>query len=275
MNTIISAQELFEIINQPNVIVLDASQPGDKVGLVPKNPGLQILNARTFDLKNDFSDPNSSLPNTLPTPTDFENACRNLGINNNSIVVIYDNLGIFTSPRAWWMFKSMGFDNVHVLDGGLDSWLSNGYSIERISKKEYPKGDFTAKFSSKNVVDAAVVNTNISTKKYQLIDARGAQRFDGTVEEPRAGMRSGHIPNSLNLPFKTLLKDGKFKSEEERRELFDALNLDDKPLIFSCGSGVTACVVYLASEGILSQEKAVYDGSWTEWGQSDFPISKS
>ncbi|NLR93719.1 sulfurtransferase [Flammeovirga agarivorans] len=275
MKNIISAPELHELLQNEKLIILDASQPGNKAGLVASNPDLQIKGARTFDIKNDFSDTSSSLPNMLQDEQNFEKAVQALGINQDSILVAYDNLGIFTSPRAWWMFKTMGYNNISVLNGGLDAWIDKGFPTEAIGTSQvFDKGNFKASFNKNAVVDAKYVYENVNKSTDQVIDARGKQRFDGTVEEPRPGMRSGHIPNSQNLPFKKLLENGFYKSIEKRKEIFDQLNLDqEKPLIFSCGSGITAVVDLLGAEDILPQEKKVYDGSWTEWGQSKYPIA--
>ena len=261
--SIVSAEWLNENRNNPDLIILDATQTKNR-------QDIQIRGARYFDIKNVFSDINSPYPNMLPDAVHFEKNCRILGINKSSQIVVYDNVGIYTSPRVWWMFKTMGHENVAVLNGGFPVWLKRGFETQNVTKRVYKMGDFSAHFDANNVRDFDFVKDNISQQNALVIDARSAGRFNGTEPEPRAGLRGGHIPNSVSIPFKTLLdEEGKYKSKEELEKVFNTVISEDKPLIFSCGSGITACVVLLASEGILEKEKAVYDGSWTEWAQRE------
>ena len=273
MKSIVSAQWLNSHFLNPNLIILDASVAKSKSGLTVKNPGIQIKGARKFDFKNDFSDKKSAFPNMLPSPEEFEKGCRNIGICNKSILVVYDNRGIYSSPRVWWMFKTMRFDNIAVLDGGLDAWVSLGFPIEKLKSEnaKKPQGNFTANFRSYLVVNKDFVRQNIETQTHLLIDARSSGRFLGTQLEPRAGLPGGNIPNSVNLPYTEVLKEGKFKSKPELNKLFSKFKIGDKPLIFSCGSGITACIIMLAAEQILDNPKAVYDGSWTQWALTEKP----
>jgi thiosulfate/3-mercaptopyruvate sulfurtransferase len=170
------------------------------------------------------------------------------------------------------MFKSMGHKNVAVLDGGLPDWIKEGFSVEeKKSNPIYLRGNFKAKFSARCIKDKKEILENIQTEVAVLIDARDENRFHGIGEEPRLGLKSGHIPGAINIPYTQLLQDGKFLSKEA---LLKILPLGDKPLVFTCGSGVTACIDLLAYELISKNSKAVYDGSWTEWGQLDLPIEK-
>lgn len=270
-NPIVSVAWLNEHLNDTNLIVLEARLEQNQANLQNQNPDLQIKGARLFDIKNNFSDTNNPLPNTFPSEEQFTAESQKLGINKNSTIVVYDTLGIYSSPRAWWMFKAMGHSNVFVLDGGLPEWIKEGFPTEKQQQTDYPKGDFEAKFQSELIKNKEQILENIATKKAVLMDARSSDRFNATLVEPRAGMRSGHIPGSLNVPFTELQQNGKFKPAEELEEI---LKLNDQPLYFTCGSGITACIVLLACELISNNPKAVYDGSWTEWGASNLPIAK-
>ncbi len=268
-NPLVSSQWLHDHLNDPNLIILDASQKKNISGEKSKLENKQIKGARKFDIKNTFSDQESDLPNTIPSPEQFQEECRKLGINKNSKIVAYDNLGIYTSPRVWYLFKIMGHKEIAVLDGGLPEWDSNGFEIEEIADSVFEKGDFEAKYHPDLFKSRAEVKGNLKTKEAQVLDARSAGRFDGTAQEPRVGLPSGHIPQSTSLPYTEVLENGKYKSKEELKALFDKKEIDDRPMIFTCGSGITACVIMLASELVLENEKSVFDGSWTEWAQRE------
>jgi len=268
-NNIVSVNWLHKNLNNPDLIILDASQKNNKFDLKTKFEGLQIKNTRFFDLKNSFSKKDTVLPNMLPSAKEFEQECRKLGINKSSKIVVYDNLGIYTSPRVWWLFKTMGHNTIAVLDGGLPAWNSEGFELEPIVKNTYNQGDFEATFHPELVKDIEAIKTNLKTKTAIVIDARSEGRFNGTSPDPRPNLKSGHIPNSINLPYSQVLENGKFKSEKKLTEIFKTLKLDNNPLIFTCGSGITACILMLASELVSKNPKAVYDGSWTEWASEN------
>lgn len=272
--TIVSVKWLHKNLNDPDLIILDASQTKTIINTTSKFQGLQIKNARFFDIKNSFSKNDTDLPNMLQDPTDFEQACRKLGINKSSKIVVYDNLGIYTSPRVWWLFKTMGHTNIAILNGGLPAWNQEGFELEPITKSTYKLGDFEAIFHPALVKDIEAIKTNLTTKINLVIDARSEGRFNGTAPDPRPDLKSGHIPNSINLPYTAVLENGKFKQKETLNTIFSNLQIDDNPLIFTCGSGITACILMLASELVSNNPKAVYDGSWTEWAsEKETPIN--
>nr|WP_315214441.1 sulfurtransferase [uncultured Flavobacterium sp.] len=262
---IVSTAWLYANFGNPELILLEAVLKDNQSNLKSDLENFQIKSARLFDIKNTFSDNNNPLPNTLPSAEQFETEAKKLGINKNSTIVIYDKLGIYSSPRAWWLFKIMGHKNVFVLDGGFPAWIAEGYATEEIpTNQNYETGDFEAKFVPELVKTKEQIIENIATKEAVLIDARAENRFKGIGDEPRAGLRSGHIPGSINIPYTKLIRDGKFLS---KAELIEILPISEKPLLFTCGSGVTACIDFIAYELICKNPKSVYDGSWTEWGQ--------
>ena len=275
MNPLVSVSWLSQNLNAPNLVVLDVSLESNIANIKVEFPGIQIKGARYFNLKRNFSDLESRLPNTLPNPKYFSLACRNLGINNNSTIVVYDNIGVYASPRVWWMFKSMGHKNIAVLDGGLPSWKNKNYPTESIQNRVQPEGDFKVKFNPNLLKKAFQIKENITSKEAILVDARSNRRFCGLIPETRENLKSGHIPNAINLPFLEVLKDGKFLSTNEISAIFKKLKIDKRPKIFTCGSGLTACILILASTLISEDKHFLYDGSWSEWGQLEgVPIFK-
>lgn len=274
MNSLVSADWLHQHLNDPNLIILDASIPVAAKPVSSDFEGKRLPNARFFDLKKTFKDKTNEVPNMLPNTKEFEEGCRALGISNSSKIVVYDNIGIYSAPRVWWMFRTMGHEEVAVLDGGLPAWVAEGYPIEDTKEESYSMGDFAANYRPELVRSAQDVLANIENKEALVLDARSKGRFDGTAPEPRKGLRGGHIPNSISLPYSKLLQDGKFLAREELATVLQGLQLGDQPLVFSCGSGVTACILMLACEMVMDNEMAVYDGSWSEWGipENEFPI---
>lgn len=272
---IVSIDWLKDNLNDPNLIILNATLP--KVGkpLPEEATKLGIPNALIFDLKNKFKDLKATLPNTMPGPEYFSKEVQKLGINKNSKIVIYDHHGIYSSPRAWWVFRVMGHKNVAVLDGGFPEWKKLNLPIQAYSHNKRKTGNFVSKFQAHLLKNASEVLQSLDNDDKTILDARSEGRFNATEPEPRASLRGGHIPGSQNLPIAKIIKNGKMISKSELVELYQALNVMDKKLILTCGSGVTACVIALGAEIAGHQDKTVYDGSWTEWGDGDsYPIEK-
>jgi thiosulfate/3-mercaptopyruvate sulfurtransferase len=267
MTELVSITWLEANLKNKDLILLDASVETTAVGKHSVPQLRSIPGAKYFDLKGSFSDKNSPFPNTLPSEEQFESECQKLGINPSSKIVVFDNLGIYSSPRVWWMFKIMGHDNISVLNGGLPEWLSAGYLVENIRVEAYQLGNFKANLSKRFVKSYYDILDNVKTKSFLLIDARSEGRFNGREKEPRKHLKSGHIFNSINIPYQSVLKQGKFKPELELREIFAAKGLDKKDLVFSCGSGLTACILLLASEVAYGKSNYIYDGSWSEWAE--------
>jgi len=271
-DTIVSVDWLKANINHDQLIVLDASIP--KVGSQSLKPNQKYIpKTRFFDIQNAFSDVNATFPNTIPSEIQFETEAQKLGINNTSFIVVYDALGIYSSPRAWWLFKTFGHSNVAVLDGGLPEWEASGYATENKYETDFKSGNFTAKYNPNNVVYFESIEAISKDPDFTIIDARSNDRFTSKVKEPRAGLRSGTIPNSINLPHDAILEGYKLKSIDELRLIFETILKQNQHIVFSCGSGITASVLSLAAT-IIGYNNSVYDGSWTEYGTLKSSIMK-
>jgi thiosulfate/3-mercaptopyruvate sulfurtransferase len=264
---LVSVSWLAAHLQGPNLVVLDASmQPPGSSASQSSRDEKYIPGARVFDFDKKICDPATSLPHMLPSPELFTREVRALGVNAASQIVVYDRLGIFSSPRAWWMFQAMGHDRVAVLDGGLPAWLEAGLPVEPAAAPSPPPGDFVATPHAELFCDADHVAQALTDPRVAVLDARSPGRFLGREPEPRPGLRTGHMPNALNLPSGAVQAQGRMRPRQELITLLSAAVGDRQRLIFSCGSGVTACTLALAAEIAGYSDKAVYDGSWSEWG---------
>ncbi len=269
--TLVSTDWLAAHINDPDLRILDASWYLPSLGRDARAEysAAHIAGARFFDI-DDISDSRSSLPHMAPPPEKFVSRMRAMGIGDGHQVVIYDGMGIFSAPRAWWTFRLMGKTDVAVLDGGLPKWLAEGRPTEDMPPLVR---DRHMTVSRQNHLVKDVTQTAHASKLglAEIIDARPSARFKGEAPEPRAGLRLGHIPNAKNLPFAEVLNQGgTMKSPADLRAAFAAAGVDlSKPAITSCGSGVTAAILSLALERIGHRDHALYDGSWAEWGMYD------
>ncbi len=213
------------------------------------------------------------LPHMMPTASNFSTSAAALGLGRDKTVIVYDTKGLFSAARVWWMLRVSGFTDVRILDGGLPAWLKAGMSLEQ-GAVSVDHTDCVVELDAAASVDSAQVLAASNNDNAQILDARSQGRFDGVDPEPRAGLRGGHIPGSLCLPFTRLLEDGKLKPNDLLREAFAAHGVvENKPVITSCGSGVTAAILTLGLHCIGRDDTALYDGSWTEWGgRSDLPV---
>lgn len=266
---IVDTAWLGENIDSPNIRTIDATWylPNSGQTGFEDYQKEHIPGAVFWDIDH-ISDPYSSLPHTMPNEEVFENHMNAIGISNHDKLVVYDNVKMMTAPRVWWMLRAFGHNDVSVLNGGMAKWRAENRPIS----KEIPtitKTSFSANFNPKMIRSFEQIQENLKTKAETVLDARSSGRFEASEPEPRAGCRPGHIPGSLNLPFNRLIdqQKGTFLPLEKLAEEIKSATLDlEKPVITTCGSGVTACVLALVLDLLEKKDIAVYDGSWSEWG---------
>ena len=265
---LVSTKWLADHLDAPDVRVVDASwhMPAEGRNPYEEYCSAHIPGAVFFDIDS-ICDRDCDLPHMLPPAEMFSSRVRKLGLGNGNKIVVYDTKGLFSAARVWWMFRVMGHRDVCVLDGGFPKWRAEGHPVEDLPPRPRER-HFIARVNRDLVRDIDQVKAACASGVEQVLDARGPGRFKGEEPEPREGMRAGHIPGSRNVPFPTLFQeDGTLKSPEDLSALFEGAGLDpDRPVITSCGSGVTACILTLALETIGKTDVAVYDGSWSEWG---------
>ena len=278
-SSLVTVQWLAQNLKADNLVILDASMKpvGPVSSDAPQEAPACIPGARRFDFDNDIRDKSTDLPHMMPSTEFFTEEMQKLGIHKNSAIVVYDYVGVYSSPRAWWMFRAMGHDQVAVLDGGLPSWKNAGYPCgTEAATISATRGDFVSHPQAGMFVDSAYVLTALSEPAFSVVDARSEGRFKGQEPEPRAGLRGGHMPNAVNIPFADLVVDGFLLPPESLKSIFAKQVKKDQQLIFSCGSGVTACVDALAAELAGYSKLTIYDGSWSEWGleSSGLPVTQ-
>jgi thiosulfate/3-mercaptopyruvate sulfurtransferase len=275
--TLVSTDWLAAHLGDPDLRILDGSYylPQMNRDARAEYDEAHIPGARFFDI-DEICDQRSELPHMAPPPEKFISRMRAMGVGDGHQVVVYDGMGMFSAARVWWTFQLMGKTDVAVLDGGLPKWKAEGRPLEDMPPVVRDR-HITVQRQAHLVRDVAQVAAASKLGDWQIVDARPADRFRGEGEEPRPGLRAGHIPNSLNLPFGKLLnRDGTLKDETGLRAAFTDAGIDlDRPVITSCGSGVTAAILSLALERLGHPKHSLYDGSWSEWGMySDLPIGK-
>jgi thiosulfate/3-mercaptopyruvate sulfurtransferase len=266
---------LAEHINDANIQILDArmAPPGQEDRDVPAEYRAGHLpGALFFDIEA-LSDRTSPLPHMMPRAEAFAVAMRELGVNSDKHLIIYDEGNLFSAPRAWWMLRTFGAENVSILAGGLADWQREELPLQQ-GDVEQPEGDFDVNFDPlviKRLTDVLLVSHEGTA---QIVDARPAPRFNALADEPRPGLRRGHIPGALNVPWGDLVENGQLKTTDELNEIFTRQGVNfDKPIVASCGSGVTAAVVVLALTTLGVNGVSLYDGSWSEWGaRADLPV---
>lgn len=268
-SALVSTGWLAENLSDPSLRILDATYilPGIARDADAEFLERHIPGAQRFDVDS-FRDEETDLPHMLPDPESFAEWMTGIGIGSDCFIVCYDSHGLMSAARPWWTFRVFGHDRVAVLDGGLPKWLAEGRPVES-GPAATRHGVFTARFRPELVADADMVGEALDLPAFQVVDARSAERFAGTAPEPRAGLRSGHMPGARSVPFGALLNPphGTLKSAEDLTAVFEAAGVDPKRrIITSCGSGVTACVPALALYELGRRDVAVYDGSWAEWG---------
>ena len=266
--TLVSTQWLAKHMRDPDLRILDASWflPNSGRNAKAEYDLAHIPGARFFDI-DEISDQRSGLPHMAPPPEKFVSKMRAMGVGDGHQVVIYDGAGIFSSARVWWTFRLMGKTDVAVLDGGFPKWQSEGREVEDMPPAIRDRHIIVSR-QNHLVKDVTQVAHTAKLGEAEILDARSALRFRGEAPEPRAGLRSGHIPGSKNIPFAEVLNaDGTMKSPLQLKAVFEAAGIDlKKPVITTCGSGVTAAILSLALERIGHRSHALYDGSWAEWG---------
>ena len=263
--------ELAAELGDADLAVIDASwhlPAAGRIGASEFREG-HIPGAVFFDIDT-IADVERGLPHMLPKPGPLAEAMGTLGLGDGMRFVVYDVLGLYAAARVWWTLRAYGVEEVRILDGGLPKWIKEGRPLETGAARPRPSRSFTPRLDESFVASLAEVREALATGSAQVVDARPADRFHGAKPEPRQGLKSGHMPGSLNLPFVEIVEHGRLKPPEALRAAFAEHNIDlKKPIITTCGSGVTAAILALAVEEAGGKVEGLYDGSWAEWGSRD------
>jgi thiosulfate/3-mercaptopyruvate sulfurtransferase len=278
-DALVSTDWLAEHLNAPDIRIVDATYdlPWEEEDEPPRTrfERAHIPGAVFFDI-DDIADTSGDLPHMVPPPEKFSAKVRRLGLGDGSRIVVYDQQGLRTAPRVWWMFRLFGHQDVAVLDGGLPKWQAENRPVDEGAARITGERHFTARMNNTMLYDLEQMKRNLETKRAQVVDGRSAARFRGEAEEPRADVRRGRIPGSFNVPHRSLVdqETGTLKSGEDITRLFKDAGVDPKkPVVTTCGSGITSCTLALALRTIGAKDVAVYDGSWAEWGRpGDTPV---
>ena len=272
----VSTDWLAARLDAPDIVVLDGSWylPAQNRDAAAEYAERRIPGAARFDIDT-VKDTASDLPHMLPRPEAFAAAVGAMGIGDGMRIVVYDGPGLFSAPRVRWTFRTFGARDIVILDGGFAKWEAEGRLVEQGSPRARAARSFTARLDHSAVASADDVLRAVASGGAQIVDARPADRFRGEAPEPRAGVRSGHMPGALNVPATALVENGRLKDPQAIAAAFAEAGTDlDRPVITSCGSGVTAAILSTALETIGKPARALYDGSWAEWGASDRPIAR-
>lgn len=272
---VVSPDWLQERLGRPGLSVLDASWylPAQNRDAKAEYDTAHIPGAIFFDHE-EMSDPDSQLPHTLMKPEAFAAAASSMGITNDDTIVVYDGPGMMTAPRVWWMFRTFGAKNAFVLDGGFDNWKKDGRPVTNAVTKIAPSA-FAPDFDPGKVASFTQMREIVEGRSRQIADARSAGRFKGVDPEPREGLRSGHMPGARSVPSTSLSENGYLKDISQLRDVLNSAGIDlSRPVVTSCGSGITAAVITLALESVGHKDNILYDGSWSEWGgNKDTPVA--